>query len=118
MFWKSPSADRIVAAGNRAVYRVNGRSLAEQSWLACGTGAGVVANLSRGFRNRSFQVMFFFSVFTMCYASYQLSGCFVHWHWCIRGTCSAATYCDAIAFWNSLLLDRGGTVASNLKFER
>lgn len=86
MVWKSPSADRIVAA----------RSLAEQSLLACGTGAGVAANLSRGFRTRSFQVMFFSFrvVAVLCKLSAARLLCALAL--VRRGICSAATYCDAM----------------------
>ena len=61
-------------ARNIVFFRVNGASVAEKSWLACATGAGVVAlawNLARTARAVELKVPggFFSSLLLLCYQS-------------------------------------------------
>ena len=107
-------------ARNIVIFRVNGASVAEKSWLACATGAGVIVLLSvpaRFARARELKVDFFFSLLMLCYCVLHVLRCFVHWRCCIQAMGSTVVCWNSSAFctsrWNSVSSDRSGMVASS-----
>ena len=70
-------------------FRVNGGSVAEKSWLACATVAGVAALPSNRVRSaRAVELSvpghFFFSLLTLCFCCLQLSRCRSQWNGCAK----------------------------------
>ena len=76
-------------ARNIVFFRVNGASVAEKSWLACATVAGVVALAGKCFQTaRAVELMvpgdFFFSLMMLCHCVWHVLRHFVHWYCCIE----------------------------------
>ena len=98
-------------------FRVNGGTVAEKSWLACGTVPGVVALPSIPVRfARAVELKvpgdFFSSLLTLCYCVLHVLRYFVHWNWCIKAMCSTVVCCNSIVLCNSVCADRSGMAAS------
>ena len=76
-------------AWNIVFFRVNGASVAEKSWLACATVAGVVALAWKCSRTaRAVELLvpgdFFSSLMMLCYCVLHVLRHFVHWNCCIE----------------------------------
>ena len=109
-------------ARNIAFFPVNGASVAQKSWLACATGAGVIVLPSipaRYARAVELKVPgdFFFSLSMLYYCVLHVLKCFVHWNCCIQAMGSTVVCCNSIVLctlcWNSVSADRSGMVASS-----
>ena len=91
---------------------------AEKSWLACATGAAILAlpsNLARSARSVELMVPGDFllsSLLMLCYCVLHVLRHFVQWNWCITGVCSTVACCKSIALCTSVSADRIGMAAS------
>ena len=106
-------------ARNIVFFRVNGGSVAEKSWLACATVAGVAAlpwNLSRTARAVELRVPgdLFSSLLLLCCCALHVLRHFVHWNWCIKAMCSTVVCCNSIVLRKSVCADRSGMAAPRL----
>ena len=99
-------------------FRVNGGSVAEKSWLACATGAGVVALAWKCSRTaRAVKLMvpgdFFSSWMMLCFCALHVLRHVVHWARCIEemrsllelvefeGSLARKRHCHSFNSWNS-----------------
>ena len=87
-------------ARNIVFFRVNGASVAEKSWLACATGAGVIVLPSIPARfggSVELQVPgdFFSCLLMLCYCVLHVLHTFVHWNCCIQAMCSTVVCCNS-----------------------